>query len=204
MGFTRGTASPCYFHHEGRNLHVVVNGDDFTCLGPKQDINWYEGELASRFEIKRRGHIGESDGCIPEIRILNRILRLTESGLRYEADPRHAEMLVRALDLQSSSSVLTPGVKEDNDATNYEANLIDEKDANVMMHSDVMDEPEIIAVIKAKKIDNRKIIFSDGHVEVRDICHTPKSMACTPNSSWQLGMVGDEFLTMRIPTLVGR
>lgn len=47
MGFTRGVASPCCFHYEGRNLHVGVHGDDFACLGPKSDIIWYEGELAT-------------------------------------------------------------------------------------------------------------------------------------------------------------
>ena len=81
MGFTRGVASPCCFYHAGRNLRVVVHGDDFTCLGPKAEITRYEDELASRFEIKRRGHIGECDGCVREIRILNRILRLTDDGL---------------------------------------------------------------------------------------------------------------------------
>ena len=47
MGFTRSVASPCCFYHEGRNLHVVVHGDDFTCLGSKSDIIWYENELAT-------------------------------------------------------------------------------------------------------------------------------------------------------------
>ena len=129
VGFVRGTASPCCFEHAERRLKVVVHGDDFTCVGPKAEIIKYEDQLAERFEIKRRGHIGESEGCIQEIRILNRILRLTEAGLRYEADPRHAEMLVKALDLASSSSVLTPGVKESNDATDYDALRIDERDA---------------------------------------------------------------------------
>ena len=104
---------------------VVVHGDDFTCLGPKRSIIHYEDQLASRFEIKRRGHIGESDGCIREIRILNRILRLTADGLRYEADPRHAEMLVKALGLDNTSAVLTPGIKEDNNATDYDAQRVD-------------------------------------------------------------------------------
>jgi hypothetical protein len=105
---------------------VVVHGDDFTCLGPKKSIVEYEDQLASRFEIKRRGHIGESEGCIKEIRILNRILRLTDEGLRCEADPRHAEMLVKALGLDNASSVLTPGIKEDNNATDYDAERVDD------------------------------------------------------------------------------
>jgi hypothetical protein len=69
MGFKRGIASPCCFHHQGRDLCVVVHGDDFTCLGIKEDHDWYESELAARFEIKLRGRIGTEKNCIPEIRI---------------------------------------------------------------------------------------------------------------------------------------
>ena len=156
MGFTRGVASPCCFYSAARNLRVVVHGDDFTCLGPKAEIVKYEDELASRFEIKRRGHVGESDGCVREIRILNRILRLTDDGLRYEADPRHAEMLVRALDLESASSVLTPGVKQESSATEYDAPRIDENDA--IQHYDI-DGPHV-ASLAAVKSPHRRVAFN--------------------------------------------
>jgi hypothetical protein len=33
IGFARGRAPPCAFHHEGRDLRAVVHGDDFTALG---------------------------------------------------------------------------------------------------------------------------------------------------------------------------
>ena len=93
-------------------------------MGPRADVLWYEDALSHKFEIKRRGHIGEGPNCVKEIRILNRILRLTDQGLRYEADPRHAELLVQALDL--TKSVITPGVKGPSDDTNYDATIIDE------------------------------------------------------------------------------
>ena len=41
-GFTRGVANPCCFYHADRNLMVVVHGDDFTAVGAKADILWYE------------------------------------------------------------------------------------------------------------------------------------------------------------------
>ena len=124
MGFVRGVANGCNFYHSARGLRVVVHGDDFTCLGPRADVLWYEDALSHKFEIKRRGHIGEGPDCVKEIRILNRILRLTDQGLRYEADPRHAELLVQALDL--TKSVIIPGVKGPSDDTNYDAMVIDE------------------------------------------------------------------------------
>ena len=162
MGFTRGVASPCCFYSSDRNLRVVVHGDDFTCLGPRAEIVKYEDELASRFEIKRRGHIGECDGCVKEIRILNRILRLTDAGLRYEADPRHAEMLIRALDMGSASSVMTPGVKEDSAATDYDASRVDE---DVALQQLDCDAPPVASIAIAQS-DNRRVRFDIDNVEI--------------------------------------
>ena len=43
-----------------------------------------------------------------EIRVLNRVLRWTAQGIAYEADPRHAEILMTGL-LGASRPVTTPG-----------------------------------------------------------------------------------------------
>ncbi len=45
------------------------------------------------------------------MRILNRIIRWTEAGLRIEADPRHVEILVEEMGLNEANPVKTPGVK---------------------------------------------------------------------------------------------
>ena len=57
-----------------------------------------------------RGRIGEGTGET-EIRILNQIVRITPTVVRYEADPRHHELLVRSMGLEAGTSVVTPGVK---------------------------------------------------------------------------------------------
>ena len=44
------------------------------------------------------------------MRILNRIITLTDKSILYEADPRHAELLVRNMSV--TNSVATPGVKD--------------------------------------------------------------------------------------------
>ena len=43
--------------------------------------------------------------------VLNRVVRWTEEGLEYEADPRQAEQLCRDLGLVGAKSIGTPGVK---------------------------------------------------------------------------------------------
>ena len=112
MGFDSGVASPCCFCHKARGLSVVVHGDDFTALGSDSELDWYEKELAKNFELKIRGRLGE--GCLGdnEIRILNRIVRITPTGLTYEADPRHVDLLAQSMDMSSANSVGTPGVKD--------------------------------------------------------------------------------------------
>ena len=49
MGFANGVASPCCFYHKEKDLACVVHGDDFTCLGSDEHLNWYEGQLAEKF-----------------------------------------------------------------------------------------------------------------------------------------------------------
>ena len=38
-----------------------------------------------------------------EIRILNRIVRISKQGLQYEADPRHSELITESLGLKGST-----------------------------------------------------------------------------------------------------
>ena len=59
MGFRRGLANPCCFHHETRQISVVVHGDDFTALGGRRELQWYEDGLREAFDIKVKGHLGE-------------------------------------------------------------------------------------------------------------------------------------------------
>ena len=97
MGFIRGESCSCVFKHPDRRVVAVVHGDDFTLLGTKEQLDWCEAEMAKAFELKLRGRMGERPGCVKEIRILNRVLRLCADGLRYEPDPRHVELLVKKL-----------------------------------------------------------------------------------------------------------
>ena len=112
LGFTRGVASPCCFHHKDRDIGVVVHGDDFTTIGEAEDLDWYEKGLASFFELKVRARLGPDETDDQEVRILNRIVRVTPSGLSYEADPRHVEILIKSLGVENAKSVSSPGVKD--------------------------------------------------------------------------------------------
>ena len=108
-----------------------MHGDDFTVLGPNQELDWFRGVIADRFEVKFRGRLGPEAADNKSIRLLNRVIEWTEDGISYEADQRHAEIIVQELGLsENSKSVNTPSQKQvcepnlplgQNEATVYRA-----------------------------------------------------------------------------------
>ena len=111
LGFIQGKASPCCFRHPQWSVSVVVHGDDFTALGSPDGLDKFEKGMTATFECKLKGRLGTGPNDAKEMRVLNRIVRITDDALLYEADPRHAEMLIKAFKLEDSKSVVTPGVK---------------------------------------------------------------------------------------------
>eukprot|EP00975_Prorocentrum_lima_P029895 6271851-Prorocentrum_lima.AAC.1 len=61
--------------------------------------------MNEKFMCKVEGRLGGSRGDLQEVKLLNRIIRWTPEGLLYEADPRHAEQLLRDLRESESSGV---------------------------------------------------------------------------------------------------
>jgi hypothetical protein len=108
MGFVQGLSSPCCFYHPQMELRCVVHGDDFMFVGLAAALTWAEAAMHKAFLMKTVGRLGPDAGDVRELRVLNRVLRWTADGLAYEADPRHAELLVAGL-LGKSRPVTSPG-----------------------------------------------------------------------------------------------
>ena len=104
VGFARGVSSSCVFWHKERELRVVIHGDDFAILGWEKELDWFKRQLKKRFECKHRGRIGPGDKDDKSIRILNRVVEWTEEGISYEADQRHAEIIMAGLGLEENSN----------------------------------------------------------------------------------------------------
>ena len=111
LGFQQGGASPCCFYHAEWGVSVGVHGDDFTALGTPDGLEMYEQGMLKVFECKLKGRLGTAPNDCKEMRVLSRIVRVTDEGLLYEADPRHAEMLIKDFKLEDAKTVVTPGVK---------------------------------------------------------------------------------------------
>ena len=111
MGVKRGRANPCTYFHSARGLKVLVHGDDFVGVGDRQDLEWFMQELQRRFDINT-AMLGLGEGEAREGNILNRVIRVDHEGWHYEADQRHAEIIVSALGLENAKAVVTPGEDE--------------------------------------------------------------------------------------------
>jgi len=114
IGFMVGRGSPCNFYHPTRGIAMTVHGDDFTSTGTEADLRWLDAQLKSKYELKTK-YLGPTPhkGHLQELRILNRVISWTDRGITYEADPRHAELLVQELQLDGAKGVTTPGSKDD-------------------------------------------------------------------------------------------
>ena len=111
LGFVQGGSSPCLFRHPSRTLVSTVHGDDFTTVGDKSDLDWFESELAKHYELTTQPRIGPGSDDAKEGIILNRVVRWTSEGLEYEADPRQAEKLIQECGLRDSNTMATPGLR---------------------------------------------------------------------------------------------
>lgn len=112
VGFVQGAACPCLFRHDRRGLAVSVHGDDFTSVGQKCELDWFEGVLEAKYELKKGGRLGPGPSDCKELTVLNRVIRWTEAGVEYEADPRQAEKLLEGLSLDDGCKArATPGQK---------------------------------------------------------------------------------------------
>ena len=128
VGFEKGKASPCNFVHKDKELFLSVHGDDFTATGPKKQIDWLLQMFQNRYEIKSN-IIGYAKELQKEARILNRTIRFTQEGVQYEADRRHADIIIKDFFPQGAKPAATPGtdVGKNAEEKGEEMNKIDAK-----------------------------------------------------------------------------
>ena len=90
----------------------MVHGDDFVAVGPEAAVNEVKAILAKAYKIKTET-LGNGKDERKEVRILNRVVQLTPGGVRLEADPRHAERVIRHMGVESGKTSPVPGNREE-------------------------------------------------------------------------------------------
>jgi len=105
---------PALFINEEHDLRFLVHGDDFLCLGDEDAIRFLEDCLKTKFEYRIDGLLGPDDKGDSHMHVLNRVVTFDKKTgeVCYEADPRHAQHIVRALGLEGCKPVSTPAEKQ--------------------------------------------------------------------------------------------
>ena len=106
-GFNVGRYNPCMYHHPARKMRCLVHGYDFVCVGESEELRWLEEHLKSRFEIKSKTMGLQKDESREE-RILNRVIRVSGNSWEYEADQRHAGLIIRETGVEKLSPLSHP------------------------------------------------------------------------------------------------
>ena len=107
IGMLSSSNCPCAFGHSTRDLDMVVHCDDFIVAGDGDDLDWLFQKLNEKLELVQKARLGP--GYDSEATVLNRCVTKSDSGLTWEADPRHAELAVAELGLQAARSQTSPG-----------------------------------------------------------------------------------------------
>ena len=77
-------------------------------------MRWLEQKFKEHFELKTEYLGPNSRRHLQQIRVLNRIISWGDDGILYEADQRHADILMRDLGIdEKAKSVTTPGSRDD-------------------------------------------------------------------------------------------
>ena len=112
-GFLVGRGNVCTFYHPGREIRIVVHGDDFTVTGTPRGLEYVKKVLSERYPVKVRSVMGPGPDDDKEATILNRIIRWENREISFEADPKHVEKMLKDMQLSDCKPNSTPGTKED-------------------------------------------------------------------------------------------
>ena len=77
----------------------MVHGDDFVGVGNPVELGRIRAALEDKYKLKVETLSGDK-ADVQEVKILNKIIRWTDRGIELEADPQHAEIVVRELGLE--------------------------------------------------------------------------------------------------------
>ena len=107
---------------------MVVHGDDFIVAGCGDDFDWLSQKLNEKLELVQKARLGLGFGS--EATVLNHCVVYNDSGLTWEADPRHAELAVAELRLQSARPQTSPGGAKPSTPLDLEELEFDEQKAH--------------------------------------------------------------------------
>ena len=107
--FKVSNSNPCMYQHESGKIRCLVHRDDFVSVGSPENQKWMKAKLSARFEIKTTTVGPSAEGEVMEARTLNRVIRVIDQGSEYEADQRHADLIIQETVPASKGTLSHPG-----------------------------------------------------------------------------------------------
>ena len=111
---------PCMYYHPRRDVRILVHGDDFTVEGNESELKYVAEVFQNNYKTKVRGILGSDCHDMKAVTILNRIVEWTDAGIQYEADPRHVDLIIEELGLETANGSDVTGSKVDINETDTE------------------------------------------------------------------------------------
>ena len=78
--FVQGGACPNFFYHKEKSDRCNVHGDDFTSVGPRNSLDWFEASVAEKYEVNVRPRLGPGRTDAKEGNAKNRVARWCDNG----------------------------------------------------------------------------------------------------------------------------
>ena len=100
------------FHNKSLGVSVMVHGNDFVAIWLDKYLAATQKTLEDKYKLKVEV-LGHGEGKTDEMRILNKVVRMTTEGIALKADPRHSEFVVTDFGLETSKVSAVPGSKEE-------------------------------------------------------------------------------------------
>ena len=112
LGFEAGKANPCALYNREYDMQLIFHVDDMLVTGEAAALTWFRDEFSKAFECTG-SILGPDAGQERQISFLNRLITWSNESISYEADPRHAQAVLKELGMQECTGVETPGVREE-------------------------------------------------------------------------------------------
>lgn len=106
-----------------------MHGDDYVSIGSPEALKWMQAKLENKYQVKTQ-LLRPGKEHSQQLEVLNRIIPWHDHrGITYEADPRHAELVIEQLGPKDASIVSTPSTREEGHTKEDSRELVNEKQA---------------------------------------------------------------------------
>ena len=110
LGFKKSALQPGVYFHSVRDLWMTVHVDDFLLVGATDAVEWFRHAISADYDIT---YAALGAGPDKSVKYLNRVISMSEEGVKIEGDEKHVKILLNEWGLIDSKGVDTPVVKDE-------------------------------------------------------------------------------------------